>query len=128
MNRYILKGYTEDQAGQDIRAEDVIQAENLVWYTWAKRRAWQEKTTAGIPTNGNCTNCYWGVPVGMVCKHCEGKGKKKTTYQVLRVGEKLMDSCWVTRYFKKGHKVAKADRKHRWLRTGSVRLTRLEIR
>ena len=113
--RYIVKGYTEDQAGQDIRAKDVIQAKNLVWYTWAKRRAWQEKTTAGIPTCGNCTDCYWGGPVGMVCMHCKGKGEKKPTYQVLKVEEKILDSCWVTGYSKKGHEVAKADRKHRWI-------------
>ena len=119
---YILRGYTEDQAGQDIRAEDVIQADNLVWYTWAKRKAWKEKTTAGVPTYGNCTDCYWGGPVGMVCTHCKGKDEKKPTYQVLQVGDKLLDSRWVTKFFKKGHEVAKADRKHRWLRTGSVRL------
>ena len=118
----ILKGHTEDQASQDIRAKDVIQAENLVWYTWAERKAWQEKTTAGIPTYGNCTDCYWGGPVGMVCMHCEGKDERKPTYQVLQVGDKLMDSRWVARFFKKGHEVAKADRKHRWLRTSSVRL------
>ena len=33
-----------------------------------------------------------------------------------------MDSCWVEGYFKKGYDVAKADRKHRWIRTGSVQL------
>ena len=58
----------------------------------------------------------------MVCMHCKGKDKKKPTYQVLQVGDKLMDSCWVMKFYKKGHKVTKADRKHRWLRTGSVRL------
>ena len=34
--QYIVVRYTEDQAGQDIRDEDVIQAENSVWYTKAK--------------------------------------------------------------------------------------------
>ena len=76
---YIMKGYTKDQASQDktFGPEDVIQAKNLVWYTWAERRAWQEKTTAVIPTYSNCTNCYWG-PVGMVCMDCEGRAKKTT--------------------------------------------------
>ena len=27
--------------------------------------------------------------------HCKGKDEKKPTYQVLQVGDKLMDSCWV---------------------------------
>ena len=38
--QYIMKGYTEDQAGQDIRAEDVIQATNLVSYMRAEIRTW----------------------------------------------------------------------------------------
>ena len=33
-----------------------------------------------------------------------------------------MDSRWVTKFHKRGHEVAKADRKHRWLRTGSVQM------
>ena len=56
----------------------------------------------------------------MVCAHCKGKDEKKPTYQVLQVGDKLMDSRWVTKFYKKGHEVTKADRKHRWLRTSSV--------
>ena len=54
--------------------------------------------------------------------HCKGKGRQKPTYEVMQVGEKLMDSCWVARYFKKGHDVAKADRKHKWLRTSLVQV------
>ena len=70
-------------------AEDVVQADNSVWYTWAERRAWSEKTTAGIPTYGNCTDCYWGGPVGMVCMHCKGKGEEKPIFEVMQVGDKL---------------------------------------
>ena len=110
-----MKGYKEDQAGEDIRAEDVIQAANLVWYMKAEIRTWQDKTTAGIPTYGNCTGCYWRGLVGMICMHCESKGKKRSTYQVLKVEDKIMDSRWVTGYFRKGHKVTKANRKHRWI-------------
>ena len=84
--QYIVQGYTEDQAGQDIQAEDVIHAKNLVWYTWDERRAWQEKTTTGISAYGNCTDCYWGGPVGMLCMHCEGKGRQKPKYVCTREG------------------------------------------
>ena len=117
-----MVGYTEDQAGQDIWVEDVVQADNSVWYMWAERRAWSKKTTAGIPTYGNCTDCYWGGPVGMVCMHCKGRGEEKPIFEVMQVGDKLMDLRWVTKFHKRGHEVAKADRKHRWLRTGSVRM------
>ena len=44
--RYTVVGYTEDQAGQNIRAEDIVQADNSVWYMCAKMRAWSEKTAA----------------------------------------------------------------------------------
>ena len=80
--QYIVVRYTEDQAGQDIRDEDVIQAENSVWYTKAEIKTWRDKTTAGIPTYGNCVNCYWGGPVGLKCTHCDGKIIKNLTYQV----------------------------------------------
>ena len=95
------EGYTKDQASQDIRAEDVIQAANSVWYMRAEIRTWQEKTTAGIPTYGNCTTCYWGGPVGMVCTHCKSKGEKRPTYQVLKVGQKILGSHWVMGYLRK---------------------------
>ena len=120
--QYIVKGNTKDQADQDIRAEDVVQAKNSVWYTWPEIRTWREKTIAGIPTYGNCTDCYWGGLVGMVCTHCKKKGEKKPTYQVLKVEQKILDSHLVMGYFKRGHDIAKADLKHRWIRTGTVQL------
>ena len=52
---YIIQQYTEDQAGQDIQEEDIIQAANAVWYTKAEIKTWRDKTTTGIPTYGNCT-------------------------------------------------------------------------
>ena len=120
--QYIVVRYTEDQAGQDIRDEDVIQAENSVWYTKAEIKTWRDKTTAGIPTYGNCVNCYWGGPVGLKCTHCDGKIIKDPTYQVHELRRKILDSRWVTGYFERGHDVAKADRKHRWIWTGTVQL------
>ena len=120
--QYIIVQYTEDQAGQDIRDEDVIQAENLVWYTKAEIKTWRDKTTAGIPTYGNCVSCYWGGPVGLECTHCDGKITKSPAYQVHESRGKILDSRWVARYFERGHDVAKADRKHRWIRTGTVQL------
>ena len=118
--RYILKGYTEDQAGQDIRDKDVIQAVNSVWYTKAEIKTWRDKTIAEIPTYGNCINCYWGGPVGMHCTHCDGEIIKNLTYQVRESRGKILDSRWVMRYFKRGHDITKANRKHRWIQTGTV--------
>ena len=56
----------------------------------------------------------------MVCTHCQGRGKEKPIFEVMQVGDKLMDLRWVTKFHKRGHKVTKADHKHRWLRTGLV--------
>ena len=120
--QYIVKGYTVDQAGQDIRDEDVIQAANSVWYTKAEIKTWRDKTTAGIPTYGSCVRCYWGGPVGLKCTHCDGKITRNLTYQVHESRGKILDSHWVARYFEKGHDVAKANRKHRRIRTGTVQL------
>ena len=49
------------------------------------------------------------LSTGMVCKICEGKGEEKPTFQVMQVGDKLMDLRWVAKFHKKGHEVTKAD-------------------
>ena len=51
----------------------------------------------------------------MVCTHCQ-----KPIFEVMQVGDKLMDLRWVAKFHKRGHEVTKADRKHMWLRTGLV--------
>ena len=58
----------------------------------------------------------------MKCTHCDGKIIKNPTYQVRESRGKILDSCWVMRYFKRSHDATKADRKHRWIRTGTVQL------
>ena len=83
--QYIVQGYTEDQAGQAIQAEDVIHAKNLVWYMGREKGLAREDHHRDI-TYGNCTDCYWGRPVGMLCMHCEGKGRQKPKYVCTREG------------------------------------------
>ena len=58
----------------------------------------------------------------MACMHCKSKGEKRPAYQVLQVDQQKLDSRWVVGYFKKGHEIAKASRKHRWIRTAVVPL------
>ena len=60
--------------------------------------------------------------MGLKCTHCDGKIIKDPTYQVHELRCKILDSCWVAGYFERGHDVAKADRKHRWIQTGTVQL------
>ena len=50
----------------------------------------------------------------------QGQGKKRPTYQVLKVDQKILDSRWIAGYFKRCHDIAKANRKHRWIRTAVV--------
>ena len=52
----------------------------------------------------------------------DGEIIKNPTYQVCELRGKILDSCWVAWYFKRGHNIAKADRKHRWIQTGMVHL------
>ena len=71
-----MKGYTEDQASKDIQAEDVIQAANMVWHMKEEMKTWRDKTTAGIPTYGNCTEFFWVGPVGIICTRVRARVKR----------------------------------------------------
>ena len=51
---YIVWYYTEDQAGMDIRKEDVLQAENGMYYTPQEIEAWKVTNTQDLPTYDNC--------------------------------------------------------------------------
>ena len=48
-----------------------------------------------------------------------GQGQKETNISSPQGGR---ENIRLAGYFKKGHEVTKADRKHRWIRTGMVQL------
>ena len=57
---FIVRNYTEDQAGMDIRKEDVVQARNGWYYTSQEIETWKVKNTQDMPTYGNCRRCGQG--------------------------------------------------------------------
>ena len=64
---FIVRNYTEDQAGMDIRKEDVVQARNGWYYTSQEIETWKVKNTQDMPTYGNCGRCGQGGPIGSEC-------------------------------------------------------------
>ena len=67
---YIVRYYTEDQAGMDIRKEDVLQAKNGMYYTPQEIEAWKVKN---MQMYGNCERCCRSGPIGTKCSQCEEK-------------------------------------------------------
>ena len=51
---FIVRNYAEDQAGMNIRKEDVVQARNSWYYTSLEIETWKVKNTQDMPTYGNC--------------------------------------------------------------------------
>ena len=69
--KFIVRNYTEDQAGMDIRKEDIVQARNGWYYTSQEIETWKVKNTQDLPTYGNCVQCGQGGPIGTECSQCE---------------------------------------------------------
>ena len=61
---YVVRNYTEDQAGMDIWDQDVLQAANGMYYMTQEIETWKVKNTQDVPTYGNCNRCYQSGPVG----------------------------------------------------------------
>ena len=69
--KFIVWNYAEDQAGMDIRKEDVEQARNGMYYTSQEIETWKVKNTQDLPTYGNCERCCRSGPIGTECSQCE---------------------------------------------------------
>ena len=119
---FIVRNYTEDQAGMDIRKEDVVQARNGWYYTSQEIETWKAKNTQDMPTYGNCGRCGQGGPIGTECSRCverpprEGEvtaGAGRPVYQLLQMDDMFLDSRLIAEIYGKGHDVAKADTRHR---------------
>ena len=112
---YIVPNYTVDQAGQEIREENVVRPDNRKWSARdaADVREWRQRTTAGCPTYGSCCCCYRSGPVGKTCIDCTIE-----IYQVLIPGRRyIIDSITLAAVLNKGHEIAKADHMCNWLVT-----------
>ena len=120
--KFIVQNYTEDQAGMNIRKEDVVQARNGWYYTSQEIEAWKVKNTQDLPTYGNYVQCGQGRPIGMECSQCEERplmkggvatGTVRQIYHLFQVEDMFFDSRLIAETYGKGHDVAKADTQHR---------------
>jgi hypothetical protein len=112
--KHLVKNYTTDQEGQDIRDEDVVRPNNHRWCIQGddEVRTWKRKSTARCPTYGSCTNCLKSGPVDLFCNDelCKIK-KTPPKYAIMRHGyDKLLDSITIAEMLDRGHETAKADR------------------
>ena len=120
--KFIVRNYTEDQAGLDIRKEDVVQARNGWYYTSQEIETWKVKNTQDLPMYGNCVRCGKGRPIGTECSQCKewplmeggvATGTVRQIYRLYQVEDMFFDSCLIAEIHGKGHDVAKADTWHR---------------
>ena len=114
---YFNMNYTADQAGLDIRREDVVRPDNHRFITKDEYEdeSWYLRSRPGIPTYGNCTNCYKSGPVGKGCNECGNAPNLEDgyVYKIARDTDGVQvvyDAMAVAAIFGRGHETAKADR------------------
>ena len=115
-SRRIVVNYTDDQEGLPIRDEDVIRAENGMWYTEEEERKFKNKSRAHCPTYGNCLNCLKCGPVGKTCNECDSIfAEYFIAFIWTRDGySRIADAEYVARVVGKGSEIALADRYYLW--------------
>jgi hypothetical protein len=114
--RLIVKSYTADQQGQDIKDEDVVRPPNHRWCIAGGEEIHNRKlkSAAQCPTYGSCQVCMRNGPAGKRCKGC--LSERSGIYTILMYRGNILDSITITGICKTGHETAKADRTYKWLR------------
>lgn len=125
----ILRTYTSDQKGQDIKDEDVIRAWNGIGYTQDEQDHFKDTHRSEQPTYGNCILCRSAGPVGKECA-CDACLPR---YQVIGVthdwnSDTIIDAEYYAKMFGASVEVAKADRFITWLQSPYRRITETQLR
>ena len=110
---YIVKNYTPDQKGEDIRHGDVVRPSNHRWCIQGddEVRKWSLKSTARCPTYGTCQSCYMCGPVGKRCIDCyDQEDPNPSGFVIMMDGKKILDSITIATILGQGQEIAKADR------------------
>ncbi len=105
----VVRNYTDDQAGQAIREQDVIRAENGLFYADDEVRRFQERSLMRCPTYGTCPHCWGAGPVNQLCGECE---PINTGFMVLYAGynsTRILDSERVATVLRRAKTIARAD-------------------
>ena len=107
---FIVVSYTPDQAGQPIRDEDIIRADNGMFFTQDEIAHFRDGSRMRCPTYGTCTGCWKAGPVGKRCNDCDDD---HIGFKVVFIGVgtgRTVDSEFIARFFNKGIEQALADR------------------
>jgi hypothetical protein len=125
--KFIVKRYSPDQQGQDIKDEDVVRPSNYR-YCYAgspESIAWKFKSTARCPTYGSCFVCMRSGPAGKRCNAC--LSEPPGIYTILLYRGNILDSITLAGICETGHETAKADRTFGWMRDPTKTLDMEEI-
>jgi hypothetical protein len=114
--KLIVKRYSIDQQGQDIKDKDVVRPSNYRWcYAGGEEtKKWTLKSTPGCPTYGSGFVCMRSGPAGKRCNACLSEGPG--IYTILMYRGNILDSITITGICETGHETARADRTYLWLR------------
>lgn len=115
IKQYIVTGYTDDQAGLDIRDEDVVRPLDHIYAEQgsAETYTWKIKSNGRCPTYGNCRNCTKSGPVDKICNDCQTFNGFHPRYEI-KISEcyRIMDAQTLAESLDMGHEIARADRKY----------------
>jgi hypothetical protein len=111
---YVVKNYSPDQEGSDIKDEDVVRPRNHRWTLSGSNEthSWNLSSTACGPTYGTCVECTRAGPLAQVCNECNRHHTAGYMILVSEDGQKILDSITIAQMFGKGIEVAKADLKN----------------
>ena len=127
--RKIVKNYTPDQQGQDIRPQDIVRPINKKWAKGDEVQTWRKLSNERAPTYRSCTMCFRSGPLGRLCNKCnyENNHYVALNYDNGHGQGATLDSVTMSEIFRAGNETAKADRDILWLRTPSDKFTMLMI-
>jgi hypothetical protein len=112
---HYLVNYTEDQAGLDMREEDVVRPVNRKWTNryGKEQKSWRKKSNGHCQTYGSCQNCFKSGPVGKYCNECYLPNARIQPGYVMLVSSDYMamlDSVTIAEMLNRPHDTAKRDR------------------
>jgi hypothetical protein len=114
--KYIIVGYTEDQEGQDIHPEDVVRPGNrrYVIKCSPEVQSWKNKSTARIPTYGNCSRSFSSGLAARICTICNEE--QSGSYIMYYGQDRILDSVTLAEKLGAGRHTAWVDLTYDWIR------------
>jgi hypothetical protein len=121
---YIVKSYRSEQAGLPIEDDQVVRAINGKYYCIGEQASHYKLSTAGLPTYGNCNQCWRSGPLNKRCGTCNTTdavfGEQYLFHPKMRTAKRVFDAEYLAILFGVGdHEVAKADRRYSWTQTNA---------